>query len=65
MFSLFMIQMFSPFQVSPSEAPYPIPPPPAAMQVLCHPPSHSPLCILAFLYTVALNTLRPKDLSSH
>jgi hypothetical protein len=41
--------MFSPFQVSPSEFPYPIPPPPASMRVLPNPltpilpPWHSPL----------------------
>ena len=32
--------MFSPFQVSPSETPYPIPPPLASMRVLSHPIIH-------------------------
>ena len=57
--------MFSPFQVSPSETPYPIPSPLASMRVLPHPPTHFHLLSLAFPYTVALNTLRPKGLSSH
>jgi hypothetical protein len=46
---LFTFQMSSPFQVSPSEHPYCIPPPhPASMRVLPHPPTpvfspwHSP-----------------------
>jgi hypothetical protein len=63
--------MFSPFQVSPSETPYPIPSPPASMRVLppppplwgCSPPnSHTPA--LAFPYTGASKTLMPKGLSS-
>ena len=57
--------MFSPYQVSPSEAPFPILPAPAPMRVLSHPPTHSDLHTLASPYTGALNTLRPKGLSSH
>jgi hypothetical protein len=47
-FSLFTFQMFSPFQVSPLETSYTIPPPPAYMRVLPHSPTpvlmswHSP-----------------------
>jgi hypothetical protein len=39
-FSLFTFQMLSPFQASPPETPYPIPPPPASMRVLLYPPTH-------------------------
>jgi hypothetical protein len=46
-FSLFTIQMFSPFQVSPSEIPYTIPHPPDSMRMLPHPPTYSPLPSLA------------------
>ena len=45
--------MFSPFQVSPSEAPYLIPSLPASMRVLPHLPIHSCLPALAFSYTEA------------
>ena len=38
-FSLFTFQMFSPFQVSSLETPYPILPPPASMRVFHHPPT--------------------------
>ena len=42
-FSLFTFQMFSYFQVSPSETLYPITPPPASMRMsLTPPPWHSP-----------------------
>jgi hypothetical protein len=41
-FSLFTFQMFSSFQVSPSQVPYPIPHSPASMRVLLHPPTHPP-----------------------
>ena len=61
--------MFSPFQVSPLEPSYPIPPSPASMRVFTHSPTHSltPSCLptLAFPYTGASNTLRSKGLSSH
>lgn len=43
-FSLLTFKMFSPFQVSPSETPYPIPPSPASVTVLLHPPTHSCPC---------------------
>jgi hypothetical protein len=58
--------MFLPFQVSPSETPYPFPPPPAHCLYEGAPPSTHPslLPALAFAYTGAYNTLRPKDLSS-
>ena len=55
--------MFSPFQVSPSETPYPIPSP-ASMRVLTH-RTYSCLPALAFSYIGASNTLRPKYCSSH
>ena len=57
--------MFSLFQVSPLEIPYPIHPPPASMRVLPEPLAHSFLPSLEFTYTGTLNTLRPKELSSH
>lgn len=44
--------------------PYPIPTLPPSMRVLFYPPEHSLLPALAFPYTRAMNTLRPKDLSS-
>jgi hypothetical protein len=62
-FFIYISNVFSPFQVSPSETPYPIPSPPAFMKVLLHPPTPI-LLTLAFPYTEALNTLRPKGLSS-
>ena len=54
--------MFSPFQVSPSEIPYPISHPRASMRVLL---TLSCLPALAFPYTGASNTIRPKGCSSH
>ena len=57
--------MLSPFQVSPAEIPYPIPPPSASMRVLPHPATHSHLPVLVFPDTGALNALRPKDLFPH
>ena len=57
--------MFSPFQVSPSETPYPILPAPDSKRMLSQPPTHSSLLALAFPYTGASNTLRPKGHSSH
>ena len=44
--------------------PYPIPTLPPSMRVLIYPPEHSLLPALAFPYTRAMNTLRPKDFSS-
>jgi hypothetical protein len=64
-FSLFTFQMFSRFKVSPSENPYSIPPSLASMRVLPNPPTHTCPLALAFPYTVASNTLRPKGLTSH
>jgi hypothetical protein len=62
-FSLFTFQMFSPSQVSPSKALYPILSPPASMGYSpTHPLPHVLPC-LAFPYTGASNTLRPKSLS--
>jgi hypothetical protein len=58
-------KIFSPFQVSPSEALYPIPPLPDYMRVLPHLPTHFCLPAHASPYTGTLNTLRPKGLSSH
>jgi hypothetical protein len=64
-FSLFKFQMFSSFQVSPPETP-PIPSPSPCLYEGAPPPlTHSCLPILAFPYTGASNTLRPKGLSSH
>jgi hypothetical protein len=63
-FSLFTFQMFSPFQVSPSEPPYPIHSLPTSMRVLSHPLLSSYLP-QAFPYTGALNILRPQGFSSH
>jgi hypothetical protein len=60
-FSLFTFQMFSPFQECPLETPY-SKPLPASMRVL--PPTHPSLPALAFPYTRALNTFRPKGHSS-
>jgi hypothetical protein len=39
-FPLFAFQMFSTFQASPLETPYPISPPLASIRVLPHPPIH-------------------------
>jgi hypothetical protein len=57
--------MLSPVPVSPLEPLYPIPPYPASMRVLPHPPIHSHLTALAFLYTGASSLHRNKGLSSH
>jgi hypothetical protein len=45
--------MLSPFPISPLQASYPIPPYPASMRRLPHPPTHSHFTALAFLYTGA------------
>ena len=55
--------MFSSFQVSPSETPYPVLLP--FLYEGAPPSTHSCSPALAFPYTGALNTLRPKGLSSH
>ena len=55
--------MFSSFQVSPLETPYPIPAP--WLYEGAPPPTHSHPSSLAFPYTRALNILRHMDLSSH
>jgi hypothetical protein len=57
----FLFLHLSLFQVSPPETLYPISHPPASMRVLLHPPNHSHLPALAFSYTGASNTLRPKS----
>lgn len=61
-FSLFTFEMFSPSQVSSSETPSHHP-----SHCLCEgaPPPHSCLPTLAFPYTGASNSLRPKALSFH
>jgi len=64
-FYLFTFQMLLPFQVSPLQTPYPIPPNPASMKLLPYPPTHSCLTALAFLYTGASSFHRTKDFSSH
>jgi len=61
-FSLFTFQMLSPFQVSPSETPYPNPSPPASVRVLSpHPSTLSLILTLAFLYTRSSSLHRPKS----
>ena len=57
--------MLSPFFVSPLQTPYPISPYPASMRVLPHPPIHSYLTALAFLFTGASSLHRTKGLPSH
>jgi hypothetical protein len=59
--------MLSPFQVSPSETPIPSPSSSVyeGAPLPIHLLTHSRLPTLAFPYTGALNTLRPKGLSSH
>jgi hypothetical protein len=47
-----------PFPGFPSATPHPIPPPPASMKVLTHPPTHSYLTALAFPSTGALSLHR-------
>ena len=59
---LFTFQMFSHFQVSPSETPYASPSPCLYEGVPPH--THYHLPSLAFPYIGALNTLRPKAISS-
>jgi hypothetical protein len=46
--------MFSPFQVSPLETPYPTLPPPASMRVLLHPPTHIPTPTFPSWYSLTL-----------
>jgi hypothetical protein len=57
--------MLSPFQVSPSETPNPIPSSSASMRVLPYPPTHSHLPALAFPYTGAWNPHSNKNRSFH
>ena len=57
--------MLSPFLVSPLQTPYPISPYLASMRVLPHPPNHSCLTTLAFLYTGASSLHRAKGLPFH
>ena len=57
--------MPSAFPVSPLKTLYPIPPPPASMRVLPHPPIHYCLHTLAFPYTGASNFHKTKGLFSH
>jgi hypothetical protein len=65
-FSLFTFQMFSPFQVSPSETPYLIlTPPPPRLYEDAPLSTHSNPPVLSFTYTGSLKILRPKALSSH
>ena len=56
--------MFSPFQVSPLEHPYLISSP-CHYEGVPHTLIHSCIPTLAFPYTGASNTLRPKGFSSH
>ena len=57
--------MLCPFMASPLQTSYPILCYPASMRVLPHPPTHSCLTALAFLYTGASNLHRTKGLPSH
>ena len=57
--------MLSLFLVSPLQTPYPIPNYPASMRVLPHPPTHSSLTTLGFLYTEASSLHRTKGIPSH
>jgi hypothetical protein len=59
LFSLFTLQILSPFLISPPKPPYPIPPLPA------HQPTHSCFPILAFPYTGTLSLHKIKGLSPH
>jgi hypothetical protein len=56
--------MLSPFQVSPQETPYPIPPIPTFMSVIPYPPTNAHLPTLAFPYTGVSGLHRTKVLSS-
>ena len=57
--------MLSPFQDSRLQIPDPIPLYAASMTELPHPPTHSCLTILAFLYTGASSLHKIKGLPSH
>ena len=57
--------MFSPFLVSPPEAPYTIRPPPSSLRVFPHTATHSYFPTLAFPYTGAWSLPRTKSLFSH
>ena len=57
--------MLYPFPVSPLQSLYSIPPYPASVRVLLHPPTHSCLTSLAFLYIGASRFHRTKGLLSH
>ena len=57
--------MVSTFLVSLLQTSYPIPPYPASIRVLPHPPTHSHLTALAFLYTGAWSLHKTKSLPSH
>ena len=57
--------MLTPLPVSPLETGYPILPLPDSMRVFLYQPTQSCLFAQAFPYTGALNTLRPKGLTSN
>ena len=57
--------MLSSFPVSPLQTPYPTPHPAASMRVFPHPPTHTCLPALVFLYTGASSLYRTKGLTSH
>ena len=63
-YCIFTIQIISPFPVSSLQTPYTIHPYPVSMRVLPHPPTHSLLIALAFLYTEASSLLRTQTPSS-
>ena len=54
--------MLSSFPGSPLQLSYPTPPYSASMRVPLHPPTHSCLTALAFLYTGASNLHRTKEI---
>jgi len=62
LFCLLTFKMLPPFQVSPSQIPDPLLP--ASMRVIPHPPTHSCLSDLAFLYPGSSSLHRTKGLPS-
>jgi hypothetical protein len=62
-FYVFTFQILSPFLVPLLNPSIPFQPPPASMQVLPLPPTHTHLTVLALLYTGKLNLHRTKGLS--
>jgi hypothetical protein len=61
----FYISNVIPLPSFPSTNPHPVPPPPASVRVLPHPPTHFCLSSLAFLYPGSSSLHRTNGLSSH